>query len=274
MDKNRLKKYLKEDLSLRKIAKKEEVEINRHKISKLIKEYGIKDLQKTSAPMKYSKEEINLVQSMYVSGVKPKEIYHTLKDLGYNRTQQAIYTLVSGEGWEPKVEDLPNEEWDTHIDFPDYFVSNQGRIKSKLRGRLISVREHFGYLDCRIQNKQGIKKSPRIHRLVAETFIPNTNNKKCVNHINGDKLDNRTINLEWVTYSENNKHAYETGLKKSPDKATKLTVKEVKLICSLLEKGYTVPNIYKIKDWSVTRRCLNQIKNKKNWIDISKNYTW
>jgi len=65
----------------------------------------------------------------------------------------------------------------------------------------------------------------RIHRLVAQAFHPNPENKPCVNHIDGVKTNNRADNLEWVTYSENENHSYEILGKVSP--ATKLTKEQV-----------------------------------------------
>lgn len=70
-----------------------------------------------------------------------------------------------------------------------------------------------GYLCTRIMNKEGKSKSEYIHILVAKAFIPNPEKKYTVNHKDGDKHNNRVENLEWNTYSENNKHSIENGLR-------------------------------------------------------------
>ena len=62
--------------------------------------------------------------------------------------------------------------------------------------------------------KGGIKKSYLLHKLVAETFIDNSGNKAQINHIDGNKFNNTTKNLEYCTQSENIKHAYKNGLMK------------------------------------------------------------
>jgi hypothetical protein len=95
-------------------------------------------------------------------------------------------------------------------------VSDQGRVKSLLRdGRILKATpDKKGYLRLRVtlDRKKYVYK---MHRLVATAFVPNPYGKEQVNHINGDKHDNRADNLEWVTNRENAHHAIENGLWRS-----------------------------------------------------------
>ncbi|CQR03437.1 TPA: NUMOD4 motif-containing HNH endonuclease [Yersinia enterocolitica] len=80
----------------------------------------------------------------------------------------------------------------------------------------------------------GVTKTHSLHRLVAKAYIPNPERAAEVNHINGDKTDNRVENLEWVTSSENKAHAYKYGLYKTGEghSRAKLTDADILSICS------------------------------------------
>lgn len=93
-----------------------------------------------------------------------------------------------------------------------YAVSDTGLVKGKKYNRVLKPEINKGYARVSLC-KEGKTSKQFIHRLVASHFIPNPGNKPQVNHINGDKLTNTAINLEWVTCSENHKHAYQLGLK-------------------------------------------------------------
>lgn len=111
--------------------------------------------------------------------------------------------------------DIPWYEW-------LYQSSDFGHIRSLYLGRQSRLRDtpkllkpHFtnsGYMYVNMFNSSIVKKQT-LHRLIAITFLKNPSGKRCVNHINWIKSDNRLENLEWCTYSENNKHAYNTWLK-------------------------------------------------------------
>jgi hypothetical protein len=98
----------------------------------------------------------------------------------------------------------------------DRIIIHSNGKRQFIKGRNIKVRKNnFGYFDTRLY-KNGEKKSAFVHRLLAETFIPNPLNLPYVNHRNGIKSDNRIENLEWVSASGNAKHAYDMGLYKRP----------------------------------------------------------
>lgn len=100
--------------------------------------------------------------------------------------------------------------------FSNYTVSNDGRVFSYKSGNKVELKQKQkdGYMNIGITSDDGVRKFKRVHRLVAEMFIPNPENKSDVNHINGIKNDNCVANLEWATTSENRIHAFETGLQK------------------------------------------------------------
>lgn len=86
-----------------------------------------------------------------------------------------------------------------------YQVSDLGALRSKERGALRPFINQHGYAIATL-SKEGQRIRTGVHRLVASAFIPNPEGKAQINHINGNKQDNRPENLEWATCSENNLH--------------------------------------------------------------------
>lgn len=109
-------------------------------------------------------------------------------------------------------------------DFPEYYVTDTGDVYSRKTYRnnpscrikkLSKEKTKHGYYRVRICKNDGIYHKA-VHRLVAETFIPNPENKPEINHIDGNPSNNNINNLEWVTRSENELHKYRTLNRKSP----------------------------------------------------------
>lgn len=112
--------------------------------------------------------------------------------------------------------------WKTIVKYPNYEVSDDGKVRNKMTGKVLKERPtNCGYVRV-VLYKNKIPKDLSIHRLVAEQYLPYIADKNDVNHKNGNKLDNRVENLEWCTKSENIRHAQDKGLKTYETISTKV----------------------------------------------------
>lgn len=164
------------------------------------------------------------------------------------------------------------ENWKDIQGYEGHFqISDQGRIKSlkrqvphKKRGTLLvdekilkpSIKAE-GYEIIHLKVK-GISKGHNVHRLVAEAFIPRVLEKPHVNHMDGDKTNNKASNLEWVSCNENMEHALNNNLL-----TTKLTHSDIPIIRELLDKGLTCTEIS--RSYGVSRMTISYIKRNICW---------
>ena len=100
------------------------------------------------------------------------------------------------------------ERWAPVNGYENYEVSDSGNIRNKYTDKILSSKYDRGYERVTLYNK-GTRNMKQVHRLVAEAFINNPENKREVNHKDGNKENNNVENLEWVTSSENQIHKHE-----------------------------------------------------------------
>ena len=135
---------------------------------------------------------------------------------------------------------IMEEIWKEIEGYPNYQVSNMGRVKSLNYNRtgkekIMKLRtDKGGYLSVNF-HKDKKQTTNKVHRLVAEAFIPNPENKPCIDHINTVRTDNRVENIRWATYKENgnnpiSKNNYSTSHKGKNTKSVLQFTKEWELV--------------------------------------------
>jgi len=166
---------------------------------------------------------------------------------------------------------MKNEVWKTIEGYPAYEVSNLGQVRRVLahRGKkpigiLRLNPQNCGYLQVNLYN-EGKQRRVTVHSLVAAAFIGKRPEGFEINHIDADKKNNRAENLEYLTTSQNHKHAAENllGYRGELNGQSKLTADKVKEIKNLSESGLSQRKI--AKQFGINQSHVSDIVTGKKW---------
>lgn len=163
---------------------------------------------------------------------------------------------------------------------PDYefiMINMEGVIKSCYSGNILKPSpDKDGYLRVNIWNpEEGKTKNVAVHRAKAKAFIPNPENKPCVNHKDCNRQNNDLDNLEWCTVAENNLHGLLygdicVGRKGEGNPNNAYTEELIHNICSLLEKGLSQVKV--ANQLGVKKSLVYDVRSKTTWCEISDLY--
>lgn len=161
------------------------------------------------------------------------------------------------------------ELWKPLLEYKGIEVSSIGRIKKaankRRKERILTEfpKDRDGYCRCSVQKLDGTWTSQPVHRLVAKAFIENPENKSSVNHIDGNRTNNRVENLEWVTPRENVIHSFKYGERRACKQIPKRTILTDFQISQIdtLRSLYTVNQMAKL--FNIEYQSLKNIIHKK-----------
>jgi hypothetical protein len=165
-----------------------------------------------------------------------------------------------------------NTQWAVIAEFPNYKISTDSEVVNMVSGKNVSISLHkHGFRVVRLW-KNNTTKLMKIYRLKALCFIPNPENKKEVNHIDGNRMNEDLSNLEWATPSENMVHAFNTGLTKGNFKRgaehvfRKLSIEDIVQIRELRRNGKKLKEIGSI--FGITMDHVCRVSRHKQTIEI------
>jgi hypothetical protein len=154
--------------------------------------------------------------------------------------------------------------------FEKYLINEEGVVLNSETGRVLKTDlNKSGYKRVTL-SANGKLLRIFVHKLVAYTYLPVYREGLVVNHKNGIKIDNHKNNLEWVTPSENRKHAFKNKLCKRPN--SKLSDRKIHEICEMIRDGYTARQVQTLME--IPKHIYDDIHSRRYYKDISIDYEW
>ena len=145
------------------------------------------------------------------------------------------------------------------LSLTDYIITEKGEIINKRNGKKVKPQPNGkGYLRVSIGGKLRF-----VHRLVAEKYVPNPENKPQVNHKDGNKLNNSAENLEWVTNMENRQHAVKNLLHLTGEKCSWSKLNQEKVDFIRLHQEITAKEL--AEKYNVSVPTINAVRQNKSW---------
>lgn len=160
------------------------------------------------------------------------------------------------------------------VDIPNfrdqYSVSEEGVVQNTLTGKVLKTDLNSSGYKRVTMMVNGQRMRMTVHRVVALTYLKNPNNLPCVNHKDGNKLNNHYSNLEWCDQSYNRKHAFKHRLCQRPN--SKLNDEIVHQICLAIQNKTRARTVQAV--FNIPKHVFDDIRSRRYYKNISAQYTW